>query len=92
VAAHTKSRRRDAFKNEELGRTARAGDENGFDEKDIVWNITFTWALRSGVDSSKREVNDETRSDRRQRGHFGFNRLGGVGECTRQYQPEPLPE
>src|SRR6516164_232650 len=24
-------------------------------------------------------------------GHFGFNRLGGVGECTSQYQPEPLP-
>ena len=38
----------------------------------------------------QREVNDETCSDRRKRGHFGFNRLGGGGECTSQYQPERL--
>ena len=42
-------------------------------------------------DSSKREVNDETRSDRRKRGHFGFNCLGGGGECTSRYQPKHLP-
>jgi hypothetical protein len=37
---------------------------------------------------SKREENNETRSDRyRKRGHFGAHRLGGGGECTSQYQP-----
>src|SRR5262245_20242247 len=32
----------------------------------------------------------ETCSDRRKRGNFGFNPLGGVGECTSQYQPKRL--
>ena len=41
-------------KNEELGRTGRAVAENGFNEKDIVWNVIFTSALRSWEDSSKR--------------------------------------
>src|SRR5262249_44117359 len=36
------------------------------------------------------EVNDERCSDRRKRGHFGFNRLGGLGECTSQYQSQYL--
>jgi len=40
---------------------------------------------------TQREVNDETCSDRRKRGRFGFNRLGGVGQCTSRYQPERLP-
>jgi hypothetical protein len=36
--------------------------------------------------------NVETRFDRcRSRGLFDFNRLGGGGECTGQYQPERLP-
>src|SRR5262249_5525010 len=40
----------------------------------------------------QREVNDETCSKRqRQGGLFDFNRLGGAGEPTAQYQPERLP-
>jgi len=23
---------------------------------------------------------------------LGFHRLGGIGECTSRYQPEPLPQ
>src|SRR6516225_7735861 len=37
------------------------------------------------------EANDETCSDRRKRGRFGFNRLGGVGQRTSRYQPKHLP-
>jgi hypothetical protein len=40
----------------------------------------------------QREVNDETRSDRyRKPGLFGFNGLGGGGQCTSQYQPKLYP-
>src|SRR5262249_47406789 len=46
----------------------------------------------SGLIPPKREVNDETRSNRyRKRGLLGFNRLDGGGQCTSQYQPERLP-
>src|SRR5262249_58499222 len=42
--------------------------------------------------ATQREVNDETRSNHnRNCGLFDFNRLGGGGECTGQYQPERLP-
>src|SRR6516162_6093671 len=46
---------------------------------------------KEGLIPSKREVNDETCSDRRKRGRFGFNRLGGVGQRTSRYQPKHLP-
>src|SRR5262249_4856227 len=56
-----------------------------------AWNIRL-FAVLSRTYCVQREVNDETRSDRcRKRGHFGFNCLGGVGECPSQYQPKHLP-
>src|SRR6516165_9223262 len=46
---------------------------------------------KGGTYSVQREVNDETCSDRRKCGRFGFNRPGGVGQRTSRYQPKPLP-
>src|SRR5215831_16046655 len=48
--------------------------------------LLWTYSIQKG---GKR---DETRSNRyRKRGLFGFNRLGGGGQCTSQYQPKHLP-
>src|SRR5438094_20229 len=58
----------------------------------ILGTLVFTPALCFGRRIGPREDNDETCSNRRNHGDFGFHRLGGVGECTSQYKPEPLPE
>src|SRR6516165_10927744 len=60
--------------------------------KPAIWNIRlYADVTFRATYSVQREVNDETCSDRRKRGRFGFNSLGGVGQRTSRYQPKPLP-
>jgi hypothetical protein len=53
--------------------------------------FAFTPALRYGRRNWSGRTANETCSNRRSHGHFGFHWLGGLGECTSQYGPESLP-
>jgi hypothetical protein len=63
----------------------RAGMKNGLREGYGLERCFYVGVTLPGGLVQK-EVNDETRPDRRERGHFGFNCLGGGGECTSQRQ------
>src|SRR5262245_17126483 len=76
--------RRKSFRRSNGGDWTERLTRNRLEHPPLRWHY-FTLAL---VLQTQREVNDETCSNRyRKRGLFDFNRLGGGGERTGQYQP-----
>ena len=73
---------------------APRGREKGHystDSPPSLGTFAFTPALRYGRRNWSGRTANETCSNRRSHGHFGFHWLGGLGECTSQYGPESLP-
>src|SRR5262249_6118252 len=70
--------------------TARQGATTAF--ATILGTFAFTPALCFGRRIGPREDKNETCPYRRNHGHFGFRRVGGVGERASRSQPEPLPK
>jgi len=70
---------------------APRGREKGQYSPPSFGTFAFTPTLRYGRRNWSGRTANETCSNRRSHGHFGFHWLGGLSECTSQYGPESLP-